>query len=192
MKYLLRIIPLIIFSVIISSCSDQVTGINNTQDSPELTKSVLLVPGELSPEEAAGLIYMRQEEKVARDVYIVLGQQWNLNIFTKIASSEQKHMDAVGRLIDKYELEDPVINDEVGVFADPDFQQMYNDFVLLGLQSIQDAMSAGQTIEIQDIEDLEAQLAFVDNQDIIKVYSNLLAGSQKHLSAFSAHTLPVF
>ena len=192
MKYLLRIIPLFIFAAIISSCSDQVTGINSSQDSAGLTKNALLVPGELSPEEAAGLIYMRQEEKVARDVYIVLGQQWNLNIFTKIASSEQKHMDAVGRLIVKYELEDPVVNDEVGVFADPVFQQMYNDLVLLGLQSIQDAMTTGQTIEIQDIDDLEAQLAFVDNPDIIKVYSNLLAGSQNHLSAFSAHSLPVY
>jgi hypothetical protein len=48
-----------------------------------------IVPGTLSPEEAAGLAYMREEEKLAHDVYLALYEQWGSTIFRSIASSEQ-------------------------------------------------------------------------------------------------------
>jgi hypothetical protein len=191
MKLLLKLIPIFILAVILSACTDQLTdSIPSVND--ETSKDVMLTPGELSAEEAEGLIYMRQEEKVARDVYTVLGQTWNLNIFTNIITSEQNHMDAVKRLIIKYDLVDPVVNDEVGVFSDPVFQQMFDNFVQQGQLSIPEAMLVGQTIETQDINDLENQLSFVDNQDIINVYSKLLTASVKHLSSFTIHITPVF
>jgi hypothetical protein len=178
--------------MILSSCSDQVTGSLNSTESSELNKTELLVPGELSQEEADGIIFMRQEEKVARDVYTILGQTWDLKIFENIKIAEQKHMDAVQKLIIKYNLTDPVINDEVGVFADPAFQQMFDDFVLQGQQSIIEAMLVGQTIEEQDIAALENQLSFIDNQDLIKVYSNLKTASESHLFAFTNYALSAY
>lgn len=191
MKHLFKFISLLFLAVILASCTDQLTDTYNT-DLSEVSKDLMLTPGELSEEEAAGLIYMRQEEKVARDVYIVLGQTWNLNIFTNIASSEQSHMDAVKRMITKYELEDPVISDEVGVFSDSVFQQMYDDFIFQGQQNPAEAMLVGQAIETQDIADLNYQLSFVDNTDIIKMYNKLLDASERHLSSFTIHITPAF
>jgi hypothetical protein len=189
MKLLLKFIPLLVLSLLLASCADQLTDTYNA-DPNEASKDVMLTPGELSEEEAAGLIYMRQEEKVARDVYTVLGQEWNLSIFTNIVNSEQSHMDAVKKMIVKYELEDPVISEEVGVFSNPVFQQMFDDFVLQGLQSPAEAMLVGQDIETQDIADLNYQLTFVDNMDIIKMYNKLLTASERHLSQFSIHITP--
>ena len=190
MKYLMRSVYLLVLALILASCSDNLTGSITQPDGNAVSKANLDVPGELSPEEAEGIIYMRQEEKIARDVYTVLGQTWNINVFDRIKVSEQNHMDAVKRLIDRYSLEDPIVSDEVGVFADPVFQQMFDDLVLQGQHSIADAFTVGQNIELQDIEDLEEQLGFVDNPDIIKVYTNLKDGSVRHYNAFLNHITP--
>jgi hypothetical protein len=139
---------------------------------------------ELSQEERDGLIHMRIEEKLARDVYIVMGELWNHKVFLNIQLSEQKHMEAVKRLLDKYSVPDPLTTDSVGVFPDPQFQLLYDQFILQGSQSLQEALLAGKAIEELDIADLEYQLSFVDNPDIIRVYQNLKAASENHLAAF--------
>jgi len=140
-------------------------------------------PGELTEEERDGLVHMRLEEKVARDVYIYFGNLYNKKVFLNIQTSEQKHMDAMKRLLDKYIVEDPVIDDTPGVFSDAAFQLLYDDFILQG-ETVSEAFLVGKTIEELDISDLEFQLSFVDNPDIIQVYTNLLAGSESHLSTF--------
>ncbi|MCW9066267.1 MAG: DUF2202 domain-containing protein [Ignavibacteriaceae bacterium] len=140
---------------------------------------------EFSQEEKDGLIHMRIEEKLARDVYIIMCDLWNHKVFLNIQLSEQKHMDAVKRLLDKYNVPDPLTTDSVGVFPDPQFQQLYNQLIEQGNQSLQEALLVGKTIEELDIADLEFQLSFVDNPDIIKVYQNLKAASENHLAAFN-------
>ena len=144
-------------------------------------------PGELTEQEIDGLVHMRMEEKVARDVYIVLGNIYNRQMFLIIQNSEQRHMDAIKKLLTKYNVEDPVPNEEVGVFPDPVFQQLFDDYILQGQNSYSEALLVGKTIEELDISDLEFQLSFVDNQDIIKVYTNLLTASQSHLVTFLKH-----
>ena len=139
---------------------------------------------ELSQEERDGLIHMRIEEKLARDVYIVMGELWNHKVFLNIQLSEQKHMEAVKRLLDKYSVPDPLTTDSVGVFPDPQFQLLYDQYILQGNQSLQEALLVGKAIEELDIADLTFQLTFVDNPDIIRVYQNLKAASENHLAAF--------
>jgi hypothetical protein len=141
-------------------------------------------PGQLTEEEEDGLIHMRLEEKVARDVYIFLGDLYNNQKFLNIAPSEQRHMDAMKKLLTKYAVEDPVTDDTPGVFSDPVFQSLYDGFILQGQISLNEAFLAGEAIEELDIIDLEYQLTFVDNPDIVKVYTNLLAASESHLAAF--------
>jgi hypothetical protein len=156
-------------------------------------ESSLLKPGEprkvfpaLSQDEIDGLIHMRIEEKLARDVYTVLGEKWNARVFLNIKLSEQTHMDAVKRLLDRYAITDPLTTDEVGVFPDEHFQTLYNQLVEKGSISLTEALKVGVQIEELDIEDLEYQLTnVVDNPDIIRVYTNLKKGSENHLAAFN-------
>lgn len=139
---------------------------------------------ELSQEERDGLIHMRIEEKLARDVYMVMGDLWNHKVFLNIQQSEQRHMDAMKRLLDKYSVPDPLTTDSVGVFPDPQFQQLYDNYILQGSQSLNEALLVGKAIEELDIADLTFQLTFVDNPDIIRVYQNLKTASENHLAAF--------
>jgi hypothetical protein len=138
----------------------------------------------LSEAEKNSLIFMREEEKLARDVYKALFTKWNTAIFSNIASSEQTHMDAILMLLNKYELADPVGVNGPGIFNNQVLQNLYNQLILRGNLSIAGAYKVGAGIEELDISDLTTALVSVDNQDIIMVYSNLTKGSRNHLRSF--------
>lgn len=139
----------------------------------------------LSTEEAQGLAFMREEEKLARDVYAVLYQNWGMRIFSNISASEETHTQAVKALILRYELTDPVVDDAAGVFADSALSALYAQLVEAGGQSLVEALKVGAAIEEIDILDLKHQLdEVVDNEDIAFVYGNLMRGSENHLRAF--------
>jgi len=141
--------------------------------------------GTLTQAEKDGLILMREEEKLARDVYLTLYEKWEQRIFSNIASSEQTHTDTVKYLIDRYDLEDPVKDDTVGVFTDPKMQKLYDDLVAQGNQSVGDAFIVGATIEDLDIKDLQDLLEETESEDILVAYENLLRGSRNHMRAFN-------
>ena len=142
--------------------------------------------GELSELEEEGLLKLREEEKLARDVYLALAEQWGVALFTNIAESESRHMDAVGRLIENYGLEDPVGNNGEGVFTNPEFSTFYNDLITDGPVSVVEAYKVGAMIEEMDIVDLQYVLDVSDNEDINRVFENLMRGSRNHLRAFAA------
>ena len=138
----------------------------------------------LSDAEIAALVFMREEEKLARDVYLDMSDLWGTQIFVNIADSEQTHMDVVLRLIHKYNLEDPAENRSRGEFADATMQGLYDSLVAQGTASLADALVVGATIEDLDIFDLSQQLTVVDNEDVTVVFENLQKGSRNHLRAF--------
>ena len=141
--------------------------------------------GDVDDQEIADLLWMREEEKLARDVYITLGEQWDIQVFTHISNAEQQHMDAVGLLLDRYGIEDPVGDNPVGVFTNPELQALYDQLIEQGSQSQADALLVGGAIEEIDIQDLERAIADTDNADIQQVYNSLMSGSESHLRAFS-------
>jgi rhodanese-related sulfurtransferase len=142
------------------------------------------VKSNLSDKEIKGLIQMREEEKLARDVYTTLGSVWGMKIFSNIASSEQTHTDAVKTVLVKYGIKDPVVDNTVGVFVSKDMQDLYNKLVAQGKLSLLDALIVGATVEDLDIRDLEVLKKETKNQDILVTYNNLQKGSRNHIRAF--------
>lgn len=141
----------------------------------------------LSDVEAQGLLYMREEEKLARDVYTALYARWGIAEFQTISQSEQMHMDSLKTLLDRYGLTDPA-QAQAGKFTDPALQALYDSLLAQGSQSVAEALKVGGLIEEVDILDLQSRLTQTDNADIQQVYNNLLRGSGNHLRAF-ANTL---
>jgi len=139
----------------------------------------------LSSLEKQDLTFMREEEKLARDVYLALYEQWGLTPFSNISSSEQRHMDAVLQLLRKYRLPDPAANLVLGEFANQELQALYNSLIEQGARSDVDALRVGGIIEETDILDLQDALARNDNTDIDTVYDRLQCGSRNHLRAFA-------
>jgi hypothetical protein len=140
---------------------------------------------ELSDAQKAGLIFMVEEEKMARDVYEYLYAKWDLGIFSNIAKAEQKHMDAVIALLEKYKLDYSATLQTRGSFENKELQSLYDSLIDTGDGSIVGALKVGKLIEETDIEDLEKLVAEGTPEDLKTVYENLLNGSYNHLSAFT-------
>jgi len=139
----------------------------------------------LTADEQESLTFMREEEKLARDVYLYLYDKWQLSEFNNIAASEQRHMDSVNNLLVRYGILDPVATNIQGEFTNPDLQALYDKLIEKGSQSLEEALRVGVLIEETDIADLQEGLADTTRNDITNVYSNLLKGSNNHLKAFN-------
>ncbi|MCA8968724.1 MAG: DUF2202 domain-containing protein [Planctomycetes bacterium] len=155
------------------------------QSNGKVTSYINTLPKQtLSAAETADLVMMRQEEKLARDVYKVLYDVWKLPAFSNIAASEQSHMDLCKFLLDRYALPDPNPSDAVGIFKDAQFTHLFQVLVLFGIQSQDHALVVGAFIEDLDIADLDDTLARSDNRDLDTLYQNLQLGSRNHLRSF--------
>jgi len=159
-------------------------GNSNGNANGDGTGITTIPASDLSNDEAVGLLYMREEEKLARDVYNTLYGIWGQPTFQNIAASEQAHMDEVKQLLDRYGLADPAL--APGQFSDPTLQALYNQLVAQGSVSLADALKVGAAIEEIDIIDLQTRIAQTDNADIQWVYNNLMSGSVNHLNSFTS------
>jgi hypothetical protein len=182
------ILPILLSSILISNCSSSSNTETNAENENQSVSGINindLAYEELSPEEIDGLIFMREEEKLARDVYNTLYAKWGIRVFNNIAQAEQRHTDAIKTLIDKYELDDPIKNDTPGVFVNEDLQNLYDTLITKGDSSLVDALLVGALIEEVDILDIQKEIdEHVDNEDVTIVYDNLINGSYNHLRAF--------
>ncbi|MEN8235442.1 MAG: DUF2202 domain-containing protein [Actinomycetota bacterium] len=173
-------LAVVAFVAIIGITSIAAGAVNDDTDASQLQPSAEV----LTDEEAAGVLFMREEEKLAYDVYVTLGDMWDQPIFDNIAWAEQKHMDAVLTLIEMYGLDDPMDGNDIGVFDNDELQALYDELMAAGSVSAEAALEVGAVIEEVDILDLEEYLVGTTNADLIRVYENLLRGSENHLRAF--------
>jgi hypothetical protein len=141
---------------------------------------------QLSVDEAARLQFLREEEKLALDIYRELSQKWSLRIFSNIAAAEQRHYDAIGTLIIRYDLSDPALPTR-GAFTDAQLQMLYSDLLAKGGRSLTDALQVGAIIEGKDAADLKDAISTTNKRDLLTIYGNLQNGSLNHLSAFKNH-----
>ena len=139
----------------------------------------------LSVAEEADLLFMREEEKLARDTYLTLYAAWNLSVFSNIASSEQMHMNALLKLLKKYDLPDPAAGNEIGEFTNTALQTLYLELIENGMVNSLEALKVGGLIEETDMRDIKAAIDRSQKEDIDAVYESLLCGSRNHLRSFA-------
>jgi hypothetical protein len=151
--------------------------------------------GELTEEQMAGVVFMANEEKLAHDVYAAFAELYDLPIFGNIAESEARHQEAVNVVLERYGIENPVVDLPAGEFSDPIVASLYDQLIEQGSVSLEEALAVGVLIEETDIADLEVRIADLEvgpdgleqtAPDVHAMYSHLLQGSQNHLEAFSA------
>ena len=141
-------------------------------------------PDSVISNDQTGLILMREEEKMARDVYAFFYEKFKYRIFGNITKSENRHFDAILSLLNYFLITDPSTN-TAGTFSNANLQNLYNKFTTEAL-TVDDALKTGAFIEEYDIADLKKLISETTNSDIKTVYSNLLRGSGFHLKAFTS------
>ena len=188
---IITVLTVFIFSSFLTACSEN--SINdpaetNSSDNSlsEITSAIDNYPFDNPTDvQINGLKFMREEEKLARDIYKEMFSKFNLRSFINISQSEQTHTDAIKSLLVKYNIEDPVSTYIPGIFKNLTLQEFYNTLILTGSVSEIEALEVGAAIEEIDIIDLEKQLnELANNEDIKFVYNNLRNASFNHLKAF--------
>ena len=144
------------------------------------------VPDTLSKMEIQGIVHMREEEKMARDIYDSMYAKWQVNPFGNIRKSEQVHMDRIKELLDEYGIKDPVneTSDKPGVFISNTIQQFYSESANSGSKTLIEALRVGAKIEELDIADLNKYGTHTTNKRLLVTYEYLKMASENHLRAF--------
>lgn len=134
----------------------------------------------------AELRFMIQEEKMAGDLYQAFYEQTGLRIFSKIAASEDQHMETLLAQAERagIDVSDLLALPE-GEYLDAGLQALYGSLLTTGSESVTAALTVGQQVEQVDIADLSAAQIEVVGTPLATVYAHLLDASQNHLSAFN-------
>jgi hypothetical protein len=168
----------------IGGCNGPIDQIDETYGDVELKKGTIKKSVTLTQEEIDGILFMREEEKLAHDVYVKFYDLYANKIFLNISLSEQRHTEAVLRLINLYNLEDPA-KEGIGEFKNQELQDLYDLLMSMGTDLIS-ALKVGVLIEETDIEDITALMEQTEVKNILQVYGNLLNGSLNHLKSFES------
>ena len=136
----------------------------------------------LTNDDNAALLFMLEEEKLARDTYTYLEDLWELNQFSNIKKSEQSHMNAILVLLDQYDISYSLL--AYGEFNNPDIQKLYDQFIEYGSENKAKALEVGANIEDLDIVDLAKFIDATTNNAMIQVFESLQCGSRNHLRSF--------
>ena len=173
---------LLLSTVFLAGCSDS----GSSTSSGGGTTSTIAAASSLSSAEIENLVFMREEEKLARDVYRTLFNRWNLSIFNNISGAEQTHMNTLAGMLATYGITDPITSDSTGSFNNPVLASLYDQLVARGNVSAAEAIQVGIFIEETDIADLQKAISVSTHDDLIRAYENLLQGSYNHLQSFTA------
>ena len=142
-------------------------------------------PGTLSEAESAELSFMREEERLARDLYQAFSDQYDgARPFSMIVKAEQKHHDTMGSLLTQYGVTDSSAGLPAGDYAFDALDELYNTWYAQGSASIEAAYQVGVDLETRDIADLKEALAAATQDDVKAALERLLSGSENHLAAF--------
>jgi hypothetical protein len=168
-------------------------GINDETRGPgNCDECADIEPGTLTPEQEATLAFMADEEKLAHDLYVALGALYpEESVFARIAQSEARHQAAVRTVMERYGTTDPTAGFDPGKFFHPEVQALYDQLWASAQAGVAEALAAGVAVETEDIADLKAAIAALgegdelEAPDVLQMYQNLLAASERHLGAFT-------
>lgn len=139
--------------------------------------------GELTGAEAADILYISEEEKLGRDLYLMYFDIWGRRAFLNAAGSSQADIDSMNLLIERYGLEDPV-KDERGMFTNASLQELYNEMVSSGSTTVWDALNSSIKFEEIQVKSLDDAMAATDKDDLKFVYENIRHSSENNIQAF--------
>lgn len=189
MKKITKLMIVLSLTILVSACqkSNPVENatVNMTASLASIQQSVTLLPKEpLEEAELARILFIREEEKLAYDVYKTMFDKYGVTVFQNVPNSELSHMESMLTIIKKYDLIDPIDINPRGIFKNTTLQALYNQLIEKGNISLLSAYQVGALIEELDISDLNSSLAVTNNQDVRLVYDFLNKGSRNHLRSF--------
>jgi hypothetical protein len=139
----------------------------------------------LDAEATAGLLYMIEEEKMARDLYDAFFEQTGNLVFDRISNSEQRHLDSLLSVAERAGVDTSALSTTAGLFTNTAVQSLYDSLLAAGDDSLEAALQAAITLEQSNIVDLASYGADPELGILGIVYAHLEQASERHLAAFA-------
>jgi hypothetical protein len=138
----------------------------------------------ISASTKAQLLYLVEEEKMARDVYAALEAFSISPKFANISGAEQTHMNLVSALLITYGIKNPTTGKAAGVFTNKSVASLYKTLVTKGKKSAIDALQVGILVEEKNLATIATLSKTAKKTDIKTTLALLKSGSENHLAAF--------
>ncbi|MGF1643579.1 MAG: DUF2202 domain-containing protein [Thiotrichales bacterium] len=143
--------------------------------------------GEITLAERAGVIFLREEEKLAADLLAFAASRWGDPLFAGMTVAERSNSDAVKLLMTRHGIYDPAAGKATGVFEDRGLQTLFDALRARVELSLIDALLVSAEVAEISLVDLASHTANVsDNPDILRVYELLTLSARNHLRAYLA------
>jgi hypothetical protein len=131
------------------------------------------------------LVYMREEVKLARDVYAVLSDAWRVDVFQGTAGSKQALMEDISDVLAQYGIDDPPA--AAGIFRHAELQELYAYLVDQGMRSVNDALDVTILVEQTVIADVDALINDTEQTALRAVLTRLKESSLSRLLTLTRH-----
>ncbi|MDD3034385.1 MAG: DUF2202 domain-containing protein [Bacteroidales bacterium] len=136
---------------------------------------------DLTASEIEYIYAVREDEKLAGDLYSAFFEMYKIKTFENIAKAEINHMKATERLLEYYGITYPVAGDK-GKFENPVRQALYDSLLQKGSTALE-AFKVMAQYEEYNIVQYKADLAVITNENLKIVIENLEKGSENHFKA---------
>jgi hypothetical protein len=136
---------------------------------------------DLTADEIEFIFAVREDEKIARDLYISFFGKFGLKPFENIGKAEDNHIKATEKLFDYYEIDYPALSGN-GKFENAIRQKLF-DSLLLKVNTELDAFKVMAVLEESNIVEYGAVIKTVVNPNIKMVIENLAKASANHFKA---------
>ncbi|NTV17903.1 MAG: DUF2202 domain-containing protein [Bacteroidales bacterium] len=136
---------------------------------------------DLTADEIEFIYAVREDEKVARDLYFSFFGTFGLKPFENIGKAEDNHIKATEKLFDYYEIDYPALS-ENGKFENAIRQKLFDSLLLKGTPELE-AFKVMAMLEESNIVEYGEVLKTIANPNIKIVIENLARASANHFKA---------
>ncbi|MGF1548499.1 MAG: DUF2202 domain-containing protein [Thiotrichales bacterium] len=162
-----------------------VSGATSIQLPPVSSALELMPMGEISLAERAGVIFLREEEKLASDLLALAASRWGEPAFANAMAAEKTHSEAVRLLMARHAIYDPAAGKGAGIYEDRGLQTLFEALRARIELSLIDALLVAAEVTEISLMDIASHAANVsDNPDILHVYALMTTASRNHLRIF--------
>jgi hypothetical protein len=141
----------------------------------------------LTDQQLADLLYLSEEEKMARDICAVFWEKHDIVLFETVMNTEQRHMDMIRNAKARHGIKKVADRSKAGVYTNQKLQDIYTEMTdkhdttfhkaLLNSALITETAILGLRDAISELNGNQPKLA--------KVYDTLLDDSENHLRIFA-------
>lgn len=187
--------------LLLSGCGDNATKSDNNTTVSSASTEIVYNASELNSTQREEVVFMYNEEKLAKELYATLYTLYGTKTFTNISTrSETKHQLEMQTMLQRYDINflDPTNKErsfqqsdlETVAFAQfsvDELQNLYDTLYAKAAQTEQDALEVGCMVEVTDVNDLTIAIADTEGFSLLQEsYIKLRNGSYNHYHAFDS------